>query len=315
MAQRLVSDAIWSDITKLAKAAAVRRAAIAYVTDLTSIRFRAGDTLVVDASNNAIASGSTDASTLSKVMSAGTDVYSIHGLHAKVIRLDNIVVVGSGNLSRRSRDELIEAAIISDDEKLVAQVDAFIDALCKSGTRLTEKSIERLLRIPVVQRTGSGGIREHDVPTTETAVWILGLPEMDVDADEEAVAQQMIEVEREEGRDVEVNEFYWQKTGRFAKLAKAGDLVISVYRPTYSDRSPGKIKVFRPMWIKRIIPGGKNRDVGFVTAMPKSIAREKLAWPRFRTMAALAGVSVKPDGGIQLTAGQWSRLRAQWMPD
>lgn len=314
MKQRLISEGIWAEIADLAQKARVRRMAIAYVTDTAGIALSKGDTLITDASNSAIASGSTDAKVLQRAIAAGADVYSVPGLHAKVLRLDSTVIVGSCNLSKRSQSELVEAGVISDDAKLVAQVDAFIDALQASGVRLTRDEVGRLLKIPVTQRV-QGSSRTRAVAAADNAVWILGLPEMEVDADEDAVADQMAQVKREEGRAVEVDEFYWPKTHRFAKKARVGDLVISVYRPSYSNRRRDTIRIYRPVWIKRIIPAGKNHDVGFVTTVPKSVAQETLEWATFHKMASIAGVVVKPDCEIRLTERQWRILSAQWDRD
>ncbi len=313
MKQRLVSDAIWNDIAALAKKAVVRRAAVAYVTDVESIPFQAGDTLITDASDSSISHGSTNAPTLARLVAAKVEVFSVRGLHAKVMRLDDTVVVGSGNLSRRSRDQLIEAAIISSDEKLVAQVDAFIDSLRDSGERLTKKSMTRLLAIPVIKRVMDGSIREKQVSVEGTSVWILGLPDIEVNANEEAVEKEIAEITVEEGPEMEVNQFYWPKSYAFTKAAKKGDLVISIYRPDYDDLSPKRIKVYRPMWVKSIIPAGRKRHVGFVYAMPRNIADKTVSWVRFIAMAERAGIhGLTPDCEVQLSDRQWRMLSAEW---
>lgn len=87
MPHRFVSDGLWNTISAFAKKSAVRRAAIAYVPDTTAVRFRAGDTLVTHASETAIASGSTAAHVLGTAIDLGAEVYSVRGLHAKVLRL------------------------------------------------------------------------------------------------------------------------------------------------------------------------------------------------------------------------------------
>lgn len=57
----LLCDDLWPTIRKLAHKAAVRRAAVAYVTSDEILRFTEGDVLVTDASDHAIAAGQTSA--------------------------------------------------------------------------------------------------------------------------------------------------------------------------------------------------------------------------------------------------------------
>jgi hypothetical protein len=79
-----------------------RQAAIAYVTqDL--LGFRKGDTLLVNASAYAIASGETNAKLLRALYRKGVRLYHCECLHAKVVLLDDLAVIGSGNMSNSDR--------------------------------------------------------------------------------------------------------------------------------------------------------------------------------------------------------------------
>ena len=82
--QKILSKDLWPVIRELAEKAEQRKAAIAYVTqDL--VGFRKSDVLIVDASDNAIACGETDARLLLKLVNKGVRLHNCADLHAKVL--------------------------------------------------------------------------------------------------------------------------------------------------------------------------------------------------------------------------------------
>jgi phosphatidylserine/phosphatidylglycerophosphate/cardiolipin synthase-like enzyme len=56
-------------------------------------------------------------------------VYSFQGLHAKVFVFDQAAVVGSTNVSKHSRDNLTEAALLTTDPDAVNSARDFVNAL------------------------------------------------------------------------------------------------------------------------------------------------------------------------------------------
>src|SRR5258705_872536 len=117
--QRVLSNDLWSEVRKQARASNTRKGAIAYVTrDL--VGFRKGDVLVVDASALAIRNGQTDASLLRKLHNKGVQLYDCADLHAKILLLDDVAIIGSGNMSSSSENRMVEAALISDHRSVVA---------------------------------------------------------------------------------------------------------------------------------------------------------------------------------------------------
>lgn len=77
----------------------------------TVMPLRAGDSLVCDASPTAIKSRLTSAQALLEYDKRGVAIYSLEGLHAKVICSRSFAWVGSTNASKNSRDNLIEASL------------------------------------------------------------------------------------------------------------------------------------------------------------------------------------------------------------
>src|ERR1700687_5343277 len=104
--ERVLSSDLWKMVRAQARKARCRKAAIAYVTkDL--IRFRKGDILVMDASAHAISCGETDAKLLRTLHKKGVSLYHCVGLHAKVLVLDDVAVISSGNMSNSSANGLV----------------------------------------------------------------------------------------------------------------------------------------------------------------------------------------------------------------
>src|ERR1700723_260200 len=101
--QKILSKDLWPVIRELAEKAVQRKAAIAYVTqDL--VGFRKSDVLIVDASDNAIACGETDARLLRKLVNKGVRLYNCADLHAKVLVVGESAIIGSGNMSNSSAE-------------------------------------------------------------------------------------------------------------------------------------------------------------------------------------------------------------------
>ena len=70
-------------------------AAVTYVSYIDGLPLGAGDTLVCDASDATAKSGGTDRETLRALVTRGVRVFSLHGLHSKVVAAGPRAIVGS----------------------------------------------------------------------------------------------------------------------------------------------------------------------------------------------------------------------------
>ncbi|MET7970513.1 hypothetical protein [Micromonospora sp. NPDC005305] len=129
---RLIADDTWHGLESYLRQATRKRAAIAYVgstaTDLLGLV--TGDMIIVDGSDAALGAGLVDPAVIGAWLAEGVEARSLWGLHAKVLHLEGRrirVVVGSANASAHSRDRLREAAVVTDDEGLCAQVAEQLD--------------------------------------------------------------------------------------------------------------------------------------------------------------------------------------------
>jgi phosphatidylserine/phosphatidylglycerophosphate/cardiolipin synthase-like enzyme len=89
----------------------------------------AADVLVTDCRPATARSGVTDPREVRKYLDAGVTVYRWEWLHAKVFVLDKLAVVGSANVSKNSRDNLDEAAVVITTKAGVLAARKFVESL------------------------------------------------------------------------------------------------------------------------------------------------------------------------------------------
>jgi hypothetical protein len=160
---------LWPQLGRLARKAKHRMAAVAYVTRAAEVRFGAGDILVVDASDQAIKSGVTAAVILRTAHRRGARLFSCPGLHAKVLLLGNVAVVGSANISATSVNKKIEAALITDDHATTSTVRSLIVQLANQSDEIDDTFLRRIGKIKVSRKWPESSRRENMLVTTSTA--------------------------------------------------------------------------------------------------------------------------------------------------
>ena len=175
---RVVSDGLWADIKKLRAKNKPVFAAVAYVTSDSHLKFGRGDVLVCDASDQAIGSGQTTAAVLEAAVGRGAQVYSSPGLHAKVLVLGRVAVVGSANMSASSASTLDEAALITDDARAVVGVRVLVEKLARGGDRVDDDFIARILKIKV-RKARNGSRRRRRVTVPESRAWLMSVIPVD----------------------------------------------------------------------------------------------------------------------------------------
>jgi hypothetical protein len=163
----LISEGIWSRL-KAAAAGSHRPAAVAvaYFGKGASklLPLPKGSRLVVDASEAAVKSGQTCPAELKALMQKkGVRVYSVANLHAKVFVLGSTAFVGSANVSRHSKDTLVEAVVATTDAKAVAATRQFVRDLCRQDLGPEEVDrLQRMYRPPRMVGTSRGQRRRKN---------------------------------------------------------------------------------------------------------------------------------------------------------
>ncbi|WP_338139690.1 phospholipase D-like domain-containing protein [Rhodococcus rhodochrous] len=95
----------------------------------------------------AVRSQSTSPRAIEGYLAAGVRVYSVADLHAKVVATKRHAVIGSANVSARSRCVALEAVLITDSVSTVRQVQEFVQELADLGLPLTAQDLPRLWRL------------------------------------------------------------------------------------------------------------------------------------------------------------------------
>jgi hypothetical protein len=243
---RFIPSDIWKVVGQKSKAAGRRRAAIAYVTRDLPLSLQEGDILITDASKHSISSGQTSAPLLRTLFDRGVELFSYGGLHAKLIVLDNIVIVSSANLSDQSvSSRLVEAGLMTDHPGTVAGALSFIEQLKGLSQKLTSKRIETLERIPVVRKGGPAGAsakRRRPKVATRSSSWIASIYEWmkPLKEDEEAEVNEGLELATTMMADPKSEPSWvcYAKRSRFAREIQPGDTVVWIWRTHSSLETP-----------------------------------------------------------------------------
>ena len=109
----------------------------------TLLPLKSGDSLVCKADESTIKLGLTNPETLTRFLKKGVRIYSIQGLHAKVIVGEDFAWVGSANASDSS---LLEATVRvgKNDSRAVRE---WAKSLCMEAWELSPKALSELLAI------------------------------------------------------------------------------------------------------------------------------------------------------------------------
>lgn len=233
---RLISETLWDEVKSLQRPRTVTYAAIAYYSkDL--LHLKKGDILVCDASEVSISLGKSSGKLLLKLHKKGVKIYSEPALHAKVACIGSSVLVGSANASLNSEKSLVEAAVLSRDSGLYAQVLSFVTQLAKPEALLTTAQLKVLAEIPVHAKGGPSTPRPPvKIEGTSVAWWLSTGPMSEKLKKELALQREKgLNVAKKLAPEVETSELdfiSWPMRFRVAKEAKPGDRVIQAHAST-----------------------------------------------------------------------------------
>lgn len=300
--QRVLSNDLWTEVRKQARASDTRLGAIAYVTrDL--VGFRKGDSLVVDASARAIRNDETGAPLLRKLHKKGVQLYDCADLHAKTLLLDDVAIISSGNMSLNSETRMVEAALISDQGSVVAGVASLIEQLRKQSSQLDEKQIAQLCKIKVIRRGGWNGARPNRrkprISQLGNRTWIVGVRELKHDSrpEEQTLidhAKQSLKQQLGSDED-DFGWIKWSNRGRFARECREGDLLIQIWRSSGAKRPSAVLKAV-PVLLKQPTKPWTR----FYVVDPSGRSSE-MTWGRFQRLLKEIGYPKRiKAGSVQL---------------
>jgi len=309
---KLVSSGLWAEVSKWAKLSRRRSAAVAYATNENGIRFGKGDLLIVNASDQSIATGQTSVKLLQTAFHHGADVFSCPNLHAKVLLLDEIAVVGSANLSASSRDTLIEAGLVTDHPRTVGMVAAFLKQLQQISDRVDGRFLKRVSQIKVNRTFFEHANGRREINVMQPRIWLVSVTQLSdkLYEDERADAERGLEKAEEltEHSSSEVSWIRFTGASKFRREAKPGDSVIQIWR-SEKGGSPSVVYKNQPILRRQ----DEESCTRFYVEEFKSSERTALNWKSFQTLARRIGLPEPTMNTIrELSADQADALFSLW---
>jgi hypothetical protein len=287
--QKVLSSDLWKTVKAQARKARLRKVAIPYVTqDL--LGFRKGDLLLVDASPLAVSSGETDAKLLRDLLWKGVRLYHCESLHAKVMLLDDVAVISSGNMSKSSDKHLVEAGLITDQSSTVAGIASFIEQLIPQSRELLAGDIDSLCKIKVTRRGGrpqrGAKRRKPKVNPLGNQTWLIGVYELaeDPPPNEQELIDRAIESLRPKMKAQQ--EVCWVRFPHkhpFAMNCKEGDSLIQIWNSSTAKR-PSSVFRVTPVLLKE----KTERWTYFYSPEPTG-RRTKMPWGKFQRLLKKVG--------------------------
>jgi hypothetical protein len=201
--------------------------------------------------------------------------------------LGDVAIIGSGNMSSSSEHQMVEAALISNQDSVVAGVASLIEQLIKQSSELTAKRIAQLCKIEVIRRGGWKGAgpkkRATHISKLGNRTWIVGVRELKQDPKPEE--QKLIDSamrslhERTGADDDDFTWIKWGVRGRFARECRGGDLLIQIWRSSTAKR-PSEVLKAAPVLLKQ-----RTRNwTRFYVAQPSGRSPE-IKWGQCRPSA------------------------------
>jgi hypothetical protein len=237
-------------------------AAVAYIGDDAPqiLPLKQGDTLVCNASDASIKSGSTSAAALKALRAKGVKIYNCENLHAKVVVLSRRAFVGSANASKRSREHLAEAVVETTDIDVIAKAREFVERRAVVHKIITKDQLERLSALPVrkAEPLPPDLFEPLTLPRHVPRLWIAGLIRSELTANEkqgiEKNRKKIREQLRNEREAAGIDSWPW---GMSDGALRVGDWILAVY-PNSRTEKPVKIigishisKTRRIIWVAR----------------------------------------------------------------
>jgi hypothetical protein len=260
----ILCESIWEQLAKASKGSKSRTAAIAYFATEKFVRFREGDFLVVDASDQAITTRQTSRTLLRKLVRRGVRVFSLPKLHGKMIAFEDCAFIGSMNFSNTS-PMLTEVALRVTRKSLVTEAKSVVRSLAARGDEVDQVFIRRLMKLKLIPKQGGlGGRKRTNRPVQVWLVSTNDLPDALVEKEAAVTARGEAKAASSANYDGEIS---WTRFAirreveprlRFLRQAKRGDRVIEIYT------SPeGVTTVYRYGYVRHFQRGKNWRRVYF----------------------------------------------------
>lgn len=229
----MITGDIWKKVNdNYLQKKGIRKAVIAYVTKKSQL-LRKGDSLICDASNQAIKYGKTSAETLEYYYKKGVKIKSLENLHSKFLFTENQLIIGSANLSKNSAERLTESAIVVTKRNEISNAQAFFFKLSEEANEIDKDYLNELLNIKVVsnERVNERRSKSRGIEFGKS-IWVVGVtPLSDKIYENESKQIGLAKNKVSEIHDIEEDDIgFIRFTGnkKIRQNSKIGDLVIEI---------------------------------------------------------------------------------------
>lgn len=232
----MITGDIWQKVNdEILSVESIRKAVIAYITKKSDL-LEEGDFLICDASEQAVKYGKTSSEALNFYYDNGVQIYSLENLHSKFLFTENVLIVGSANLSNNSAERLTESAIVTRKKDEISNASAFFYTLTQEAEKVDRKYLERISRIKVISKENISNkkSKSREIDFGES-IWLVGVTPLSEKVYENEVEQveetksKISEIHEIEEDDISFIRFTrGKKTERIRRESKIGDLIIEI---------------------------------------------------------------------------------------
>lgn len=289
MIEYLDREKLWPTVASLLKRprhCGRNLVAVAYLGEGAArlLPLRQGDVLVCALTLANCRSGTVCPKEIRILKRRGVCVYALRDLHAKVLLLDDRVIVGSANASESSKSDLDEAAISTSNRLILARVHAWFKSRMHSPV-----GYEWLRRCEAAYRKPRFGNR-HSTNGGESRMWLMGATDAEFPEEERHLYRAVDRAAARRAR--RKNGFEpllarYPRGGRMHRLLMKGDSVVVEWDGV---RQPASV-----LYAKR----GRSRTGGKVLyySLELPMAARPLAWEAFRTACRRGGLRLGKAAG------------------
>jgi hypothetical protein len=232
---QFLSDDLWNTIKSVSKRSKRTKAAVAYFGKgaADQLSLKKGDTLLVAMSLSNVSSGQVSPDDIQKLYDKGVSIYNLGNLHAKVYLFDNTAIIGSANVSNHSANYLLEGAVLTNEKKVLRDVDRFISDHCNE--RVDQDYIELCKSYYNPPKYPERQQRKLSRNTAEqlSPLWVISIHPLEFDKDDEVEIKKKLgkyEKKRSHNPRFELSQLRYSSTHRFIRNVRAGDILIQIFR-------------------------------------------------------------------------------------
>ncbi|HHT9161985.1 MAG TPA: phospholipase D-like domain-containing protein [Candidatus Brocadiia bacterium] len=230
-----------------------------------------------------VKAGGTDPNEIERLIKRGVLVFTRRNLHAKIVITDKRVLVGSANISRNSRDNLEEAALLTKDPLAVRRARDFFSRICTEPVRDEYLRECKRIYMPPKRPGQRKSNKKHIPPTTPAKLWLENLyegciPQKEVELfkQSENRAQKLI---KDTSRS-KLSNFWYSYKPKMADELQMGDWIIQCIR--HEDKSISVLPPGRLRWIDKYIRNTRTRKERYVFHLELPKRGQEMDWKDFR---------------------------------